>query len=64
MKEAEIFKLRAENQHMKAQNNQLRGKIRALSSSPDRKGGESEVSEDPEEEILYVTSAVKKQVMD
>ena len=60
----EIFKLKAENEHLKAHNNQLRTKVRELSKSDRKNGGEREGDSDNEEaeEILFVTSAVKKQV--
>ena len=67
-REAEMMFLRAQNQHLKSDNKQLRTKIRSLSTSNSKKDAtaqcaEDKVSLDSDDEILFVTSAVKKQVL-
>ena len=68
-REMELMFLKAENQHLKSNNKSLKSKIRSLSQSEKKpRTGEDEGVEEAEDsdadsqEVLFVTSAVKRQV--
>ena len=64
-REAELMFLRAENQHLKSNNKELRNKIRSISQEKkeESRAMAAQADSDDSQEILFVTSAVKKQVL-